>query len=201
MAGSRSRSEHVMGTDLAGRPCGNAFSEPMAKTKVIRRRVIEDAGVQRPGWEQVGRYMYCFGQLEQALSDLLHLSLRLSKRAARLLLPRVMYSAKLELIEAGATRFRTISYTPYAREMEPWNFVTWNFRTGARKRCTALRSSSGLWSREMVSGTEIPGPSLTACCSFAPGSKTPNTFSSLLDQRRAPGGIHEHWKSGQTILS
>jgi hypothetical protein len=71
----------------------------MAKTKVIRRRVVEDAGVQRRGWEQVGRYMYCFGQLEQALGDLLHHSLRLSKRAARLLLPRVMYSAKLELIE------------------------------------------------------------------------------------------------------
>ena len=43
----------------------------MAKAKVIRRRVVEDAGVQRPGWEQVGRYMYCFGQLEQALGDLL----------------------------------------------------------------------------------------------------------------------------------
>jgi hypothetical protein len=72
----------------------------MAKTKVIRRRVIEDAGVQRPGWEHVGRYMYCFGQLEQALGDLLHHSLRLSRTAARLLLPRVMYAAKLDLIEA-----------------------------------------------------------------------------------------------------
>jgi hypothetical protein len=71
----------------------------MAKTKVIRRRVVEDAGVQRPGWEQVGRYMYFFGQLEQALGDLLHLSLGLSKKAARLLLPRVMYPAKLDLIE------------------------------------------------------------------------------------------------------
>jgi hypothetical protein len=71
----------------------------MAKPKIIRRRVVEDAGVQRPAWEQVGRYMYCFGQLEQALGDLLHRSLGLSKRAARLLLPRVMYSAKLDLIE------------------------------------------------------------------------------------------------------
>src|SRR5262245_39095731 len=72
----------------------------MAKTKVIRRRVVEDTGVQQPGWEQVGRYMYCFGQLEQALGDLLHRSLRLSSMAARLLLPRVMYAAKLDLIEA-----------------------------------------------------------------------------------------------------
>jgi hypothetical protein len=71
----------------------------MAKTKIIRRRVVEGAEVQRPGWELVGRYMYCFGQLEQALGDLLHRSLRLSKRAAQLLLPRVMYSAKLDLIE------------------------------------------------------------------------------------------------------
>jgi hypothetical protein len=71
----------------------------MAKTKVIRRRVVEDTEVLRPGWEQVGRYMYCFGQLEQSLGDLLHCSLGLSKRAARLLLPRVMYAAKLELIK------------------------------------------------------------------------------------------------------
>ena len=72
----------------------------MTKTKIIRRRVVEDTGVQRPGWEHVGRYMYCFGQLELALGDLLHRSLRLSKRAATLLLPRVMYSAKLSMIEA-----------------------------------------------------------------------------------------------------
>jgi hypothetical protein len=72
----------------------------MAKTKVIRRRVVEDTGVQKPGWEQVGRYMYYFGQLEQALGDLLHRSLRLSKRRAQILLPRMMYAAKLEVIEA-----------------------------------------------------------------------------------------------------
>jgi hypothetical protein len=72
----------------------------MEKTKVIRQRVVEDTGVQRPGWEQVGRYMHCFGQLEQALGDLLHLSLELSDTAARLLLPRVMYSAKLGILEA-----------------------------------------------------------------------------------------------------
>jgi hypothetical protein len=83
----------------------------MAKMKVIRERVVEDAGVQRPGWEQVGRYMYCFGQLEQALGDLLHRSLRLSKTAARLLLPRVMYAAKLDLIEA---------IIPMLREPESW---------------------------------------------------------------------------------
>ena len=72
----------------------------MAKTKIIRRRVVEDTGVQRPGWENVGRYMYCFGQLELALGDLLHRSLRLSKRAATLLLPRVMYAAKLSMIRS-----------------------------------------------------------------------------------------------------
>jgi hypothetical protein len=83
----------------------------MAKTKVIRRRVVEDAGVQRPGWEQVGRYMYCFGQLEQALGDLLHRSLGLSKRAARLLLPRVMYAAKLDLIE---------TIIPMLKQPESW---------------------------------------------------------------------------------
>ena len=83
----------------------------MAETKVIRRRVVEDAGVQRPGWEQVGRYMYCFGQLEQALGDLLHRSLRLSKRAARLLLPRVMYTAKLDLIE---------TIIPMLKQPESW---------------------------------------------------------------------------------
>jgi hypothetical protein len=75
--------------------------DTMAKTKIIRKkRVIENTGVQRPGWEQVGRYMYYFGQLELALGDLLHRSLGLSKRAATLLLPRVMYMAKLDLIEA-----------------------------------------------------------------------------------------------------
>ena len=83
----------------------------MAKAKIIRRRVVEDAGVQRPGWEQVGRYMYCFGQLEQALGDLLHHSLRLSKRAARLLLPRVMYTAKLDLIE---------TIIPMLKQSESW---------------------------------------------------------------------------------
>jgi hypothetical protein len=83
----------------------------MAKTKVIRRRVVEEPGVQRPGWEQVGRYMYCFGQLEQALGDLLHHSLRLSKTAARLLLPRVLYAAKLDLIEA---------IIPTLKEPESW---------------------------------------------------------------------------------
>ena len=83
----------------------------MAKTKVIRRRVVEDAGVQRPGWEQVGNYMYCFGQLEQALGDLLHRSLGLSKRAARLLLPRVMYPAKLDLIE---------TIIPMLKQPESW---------------------------------------------------------------------------------
>jgi hypothetical protein len=72
----------------------------MAKPKVIRRRVVEDTGVQRPGWEHVGRYMYYFGQLELALGDLLHRSLGLSKRSATLLLPRVMYAAKLGIIEA-----------------------------------------------------------------------------------------------------
>ena len=72
----------------------------MAKTKVIRRRVVEDTGVQRPGWERVGQYMHYFGQLELALGDLLHRSLGLSKRAATLLLPRVMYAAKLDTIEA-----------------------------------------------------------------------------------------------------
>jgi hypothetical protein len=71
----------------------------MAKPKIIRRRVVEDAGVQRPGWERVGRYMFCFGQLEQALGDLLHRSLRLSQRSAQLLLPRLMYAAKLDIIE------------------------------------------------------------------------------------------------------
>ena len=83
----------------------------MAKTKIIRRRVVEDVGVQRPGWEQVGRYMYCFGQLEQALGDLLHRSLGLSKRAARLLLPRVMYAAKLDLIE---------TIIPMLKQPESW---------------------------------------------------------------------------------
>jgi hypothetical protein len=83
----------------------------MPKTKIIRKRVVYDAGVQRPGWEQVGRYMYCFGQLEQALGDLLHRSLGLSKRRARLLLPRVMYSAKLDLIEA---------IIPTLKEPESW---------------------------------------------------------------------------------
>ena len=34
----------------------------MAKTKVIRRRVVEGTEVLRPAWEQVGRYMYYFGQ-------------------------------------------------------------------------------------------------------------------------------------------
>jgi hypothetical protein len=72
----------------------------MAKTKVIRRRVVEDTGVQRAGWERVGQYMYYFGQLELALGDFLHRSLGLSKRAATLLLPRVMYAAKLGIIEA-----------------------------------------------------------------------------------------------------
>jgi hypothetical protein len=85
--------------------------DTMVKTKIIRRRVVEDAGVQRSGWEQVGRYMYCFGQLEQALGDLLHRSLGLSKRAARLLLPRVMYSAKLDLIE---------TIIPMLKQPESW---------------------------------------------------------------------------------
>ena len=55
--------------------------------------------------------MYCFGQLEQALGDLLHRSLKLNKTAARLLLPRVMYAAKLDLIEA---------IIPKLREPERW---------------------------------------------------------------------------------
>jgi hypothetical protein len=53
--------------------------------------------------------MYCFGQLEQALGDLLHRSLGLSKRAARLLLP--MYSAKLDLIE---------TIIPMLKQPESW---------------------------------------------------------------------------------
>jgi hypothetical protein len=40
------------------------------------------------------------GQLELALGDLLHRSLRLSKRSAQFFLPRVMYPAKLDIIEA-----------------------------------------------------------------------------------------------------
>jgi hypothetical protein len=72
----------------------------MAKTKVIRRRVVEDTGVLQPAWKQVGRYMYYFGHLELALGDLLHRSLRLSRRSAKLLLPRVMYAAKLDMIGA-----------------------------------------------------------------------------------------------------
>ena len=44
--------------------------------------------------------MYYFGHLELALGDLLHRSLRLSRRSAKLLLPRVMYAAKLDMIEA-----------------------------------------------------------------------------------------------------
>jgi len=72
----------------------------MAKTKVVRRLVVEDTGVLLPAWQQVGRYMYYFGHLELALGDLLHRSLRLSRRSAQLLLPRVMYPAKLDIIQA-----------------------------------------------------------------------------------------------------
>jgi len=72
----------------------------MAKNKVIRRRVVLDRGMQEHAWVQVGRYMYYFGQLELALGDLLHRSLRLSKRSAHFLLPRVPYSAKLDIIDA-----------------------------------------------------------------------------------------------------
>ena len=117
----------------------------MAETKVIRRRVVEDAGVQRPGWEQVGRYMYCFGQLEQALGDLLHRSLRLS-RAARLLLPRVMYTAKLDLIEtiipmlkqpeswkskAKANRERLQEFHRREKHVLSWRFCTCGSRNGS----------------------------------------------------------------------
>jgi hypothetical protein len=72
----------------------------MPKVKVIRRRVVLDSRALRPSWERVGQYMYYFGQLELALSDLLHRSLQLSKRSAQFLLPRVMYSAKLDIIDA-----------------------------------------------------------------------------------------------------
>ena len=77
----------------------------MAKTKVIRRRVVEDTGVLLPAWQQVGRYMYYFGHLELALGDLLHRSLGLSRKSAKLLLPRVMYAAKLDIIEATIPTF------------------------------------------------------------------------------------------------
>ena len=72
----------------------------MAKEKAIRQREVLDRDTLRPSWEQVGRYMYYFGQLELALGDLLHRSLRLSKRSAQFFLPRVMYPAKLDIIEA-----------------------------------------------------------------------------------------------------
>jgi hypothetical protein len=45
--------------------------------------------------------MYYFGHLELALGDLLHRSLGLSRKSAKLLLPRVLYAAKLDTI--GAT--------------------------------------------------------------------------------------------------
>ena len=70
------------------------------KTRIIRRRVIEGTDVLLPAWQQVRRYMYYFGHLELALGDLLHRSLGLSRRSARLLLSRVMYRAKLDLIQA-----------------------------------------------------------------------------------------------------
>jgi hypothetical protein len=117
----------------------------MAKTKAIRRRVVHDSGVQQPGWEQVGRYMYCFGQLEQALGDLLHRSLRLSKKAAQLLLPRVMYPAKLDLIE------RII---PTLKQSESWKSNAKQIVTDCRKFIDERNMfCHGAFARSASSGT------------------------------------------------
>ena len=68
-------------------------------TQVARTIVFYDAGVMAVAWQQVGRYMFAFGMLEQALGDIVAKILDLNDDAARLLRPRLFFSAKVQLIE------------------------------------------------------------------------------------------------------
>jgi hypothetical protein len=73
----------------------------MPSQRVVRHRVVRDSAVLAPGWEMVGRYMYHFGQLELALADTICVILGLNPDAARLLLPRLYFLPKIEIITAA----------------------------------------------------------------------------------------------------
>jgi hypothetical protein len=73
----------------------------MAKTKVIRRRVVEDTGVHCRLGSRWGDTCITLATWNWRSVICCNRSLGLSRKSAKLLLPRVLYAAKLDTI--GAT--------------------------------------------------------------------------------------------------